>query len=148
MAAPGKSISGTNTLLYIKRENDAGFLMAACQVTTSMDTSRDSTTEETKCATEITTGSLTGTFSIDGEARYDIDPGDDAISFAELMELNLSGERFTAVIKDSADPANIYLQNDVFISSLTLTAENKSSVKFSAEFTMFDAEQLITEPTT
>lgn len=143
--ANGETIRGTDVLLYIKREGDAEYMLAACQVTTTYDSSRDVTTNKTKCGTTTTEGDLSATFSVDGEARFDIAAGDNAISFNELQDLNLSGDHFRALIKDIKEATpKIYMSGEVFISSLQLTADSDNVAQFSSEFSLVAPEDMVT----
>lgn len=152
--AYGKTISGKDLLLFIQRDGDTDFMLAACQVDLTFTMTQDVSKETTKCGVSKSFAPVDATASINAEARTDIDPGDDAISWNEILEMQKNETPFTAAIfnQNADDPTQdkaIYIEGEARFSQVELTADSTTSVKFSANLEYLNPEDIITEnPTT
>lgn len=152
--ANGKTINGKDLLLFIKRDSDLDYMLAACQVDLTFTMTRDVSSETTKCGTSKSFGPLNATASFNGEARVDIDPGDDAISWNEVSaiiknesEVSVKIVSFNPNIPDIND--KIYIEGDAKLSQAEITADSTTAVKFSSNIEFTDPESVVLEaPTT
>src|SRR5690606_23680754 len=143
----GTSMSGKDLLWRIKRSGDSDYLLVACRVDMTFTLTRNVTPEETKCGVSKAFGPLDGNATINGEARFDIDPGDNAISYNELQTLLVNDTAFSSRISDTNN--NVYIEGDSKLAQLELTSDaTGASVKFSANLEFTDPASLDFTPTT
>lgn len=133
---PGTVIAGKSSLLYIKRSTDADYLMVACQVDYTFTESKAATTNTTKCGISKSFAPKDAKLTLNGEARVDIQPADEALSYNELSELMDTDDSFSAKIVDPND--KIYITGDVKLQQLELNATAEGNVKFTANFEYTD----------
>lgn len=157
--ANGKTISGKDLLMYIKRSTDVDYLLAACQVDLTFTMSQDVSKETTKCGTSKSFAPVDANASINAEARVDIDEGDEALSWNDILNMQKNETQFSAAIFDKReDPDNpgefllgdkIYITGDAKFAQVELTADSTTSVKFSANIEYLEPGDIVTEkPTT
>lgn len=150
--ANGKTINGKDLLLFIKRPTDIDYMLAACQVDLTFTMSQDVSKETTKCGTSKAFAPIDANASINAEARVDIDPGDDAISWNEIAAMQLNETEFSVAIFNQAQGSvaekEIYIEGQAKFSQVELTADATTSVKFSANIEYLDPAFISFEETT
>lgn len=150
--ANGKTISGKNLLLFIKRSTDVDYMLAACQVDLTFTMSQDVSKETTKCGTSKSFAPVDAKASINAEARVDIDPGDDAISWNEIAQMQKDETEFSAAIFNTADGSvtekEIYIEGDAKFAQVELTGDATTSVKFSANIEYLSPSDISFQETT
>jgi len=152
--ANGKTISGKDLLLFIKRSDDPDYMLAACQVDLTFTMSQDVSKETTKCGVSKSFAPVDAKATINAEARVDIDPSDDAISWNEILDMQKNETEFSAAIynvnvNDSTLDKLIYIEGDAKFAQVELTGDSTTSVKFSANLEYLDPASIVTEnPTT
>lgn len=138
--ANGKSISAKNLLWFIKRAGDTDFMLAACNTDATFELSRDANDEETKCGTTTTFGALKAQGTCDGEARTDIDAGDDAISWQELNQLIVDDVDFEAKLTNTG--GDIFISGTAHFTNVALQAAATGAVKFTSQMKFVDPENI------
>lgn len=150
--ANGKTINGKDLLLFIKRSTDTDYMLAACQVDLTFTMSQDVSTETTKCGTSKSFAPVNATASINAEARVDIDAGDDAISWNDIVTMQKDETEFTCAIfnqtSGSVAEKTIYIEGAAKLSQVELTADATTSVKFSANIEFLSPSDISFEETT
>jgi len=144
--AAGKVISGKDLLMSVKRENDTQFMTVICQVDLTYTKTRDSNFEDTKCGTDVSTGSLQATGTINGKARVDIQTSDNAISVNELEELIDNDSNFTVKFANSDE--SFYREGDAKLTNYEVSANSTDNTDFSIDIVFTDPASILDAPTT
>lgn len=144
--ANGTPLAGKKLLWRVKRAADTGYMLVACQVDLSFPLSRDVTVNKTKCGVSKSFSELDGKATINGEAMFDIDGADNAISYNELASLIVNEDVFSSQFSD--DDLNIYVEGDTKLQQLELTADSDTNAKFTANIEFLEPELIDFTPTT
>jgi len=142
----GTYLSGTDLLWRVKRDGDASFMLVACQVDLSFPLTRNVNKEDTKCGQSKNFGTLDATATINGVAMFNIDSGDNAISYKELRALIVANDEFETEISDEG--GLVYASGTTKLSNLELTGDSTTNAKFSATLEFLTPDSIDFTPTT
>jgi hypothetical protein len=143
---PGKNINGKELQMYFKRDADPDYLLGACNVDLSFTMSAAVTPNTTKCGVSKSFAPVDAKATFNGEARVDIDPADDALSYNDLVTLQQDGTAFMVKIVDPND--KIYIVGQAQFSEVALTANSTEAVKFTANLEYLAPGEIDFTPTT